>query len=456
VTPSGHPRVVVVGGGLAGLAAAVACSDGGAAVTLVESRPWLGGATSSFEREGLVIDTGQHVFLRCCTAYRAFLDRLAVGGLVEMQSRMDIPVLSPGRPPARLRRGRLPAPLHLGPALLHYPFLTSGDKLRAARASLAMRRVDPDDGRADAQAFGTWLTAHGQSDRAVRYLWDLFGLPSLNLPAANASLALAAKVFRTGLLERSDAADIGVPVVPLRKLHAEPAARTLAEGGAEVRLGTRVRGVALLRDGSLSVSLDEGSIEARAVIVAVPNDRVAPLLPAGALEDPDGPSRLGQEPIVNVHVVYDRRVTDRGFAAAVDSPVQWIFDRTLPSGLGGHGQYLAISLSGASSVVDRPVEWFRRTYLPALGDLFPAAKGATVVHFMVTRERTATFRQGPGTAALRPGPDTGVPGLFLAGAWTATGWPATMESAVRSGMAAAGRALLSVGSTTPVRAGVAA
>jgi squalene-associated FAD-dependent desaturase len=452
----GRVRVVVVGGGLAGLAAAVACSDGGAAVTLVEARPWLGGATSSFEREGLIIDTGQHVFLRCCTAYRAFLDRLGVGGLVELQPRMDIPVLSPGRPAARLRRGRLPAPLHLGPALLRYPFLRPGDKLRAARASLAMRKVDPDDARADAQTFGAWLTARGQSDRAVKCLWDLFGLPSLNLPAADASLALAAKVFRTGLLDRSDAADIGVPLVPLRRLHAEPAARTLADGGAEIRLGARVRGVAPQPDGSLSVSLDEGSIEAGAVIVAVPNDRIAALLPAGALPDPGAPARLGQEPIVNVHIVYDRPVTERRFAAAVDSPVQWVFDRSVPAGLEGRGQYLAISLSGASPVVDRPVEWFRRTFVPALADLFPAARDATVERFLVTRERTATFRQGPGTAALRSGPDTAVARLFLAGAWTATGWPATMEGAVRSGLAAARRALLAVGSTSRTPAGVAA
>jgi squalene-associated FAD-dependent desaturase len=457
VTAPGRPRVAVVGGGLSGLAAAVACSDGGAAVTVAEARPRLGGATSSFERDGLTIDTGQHVFLRCCTAYRAFLSRLGVNGLVELQPRMDIPVLSPGRPAARLRRSRLPAPFHLGPSLLRYPLLGAGDKLRIMRAALAMRKVDPGDSVTDGQTFGDWLAANRQSEPSVRYLWDLFGLPSLNLPARDASLALAAKVFRTGLLDRSDAADIGVPLVPLRELHAEPAARALAEAGADVRLAAHVRRVGPRADGGFSVELEDEAIQADAVIVAVPNDRVAALLPAGALPDIGAPARLGQEPIVNVHVVYDRQVTDRRFAAAVDSPVQWVFDRSRAAGLGaGSGQYLAISLSGASSFVDRPVEWFRRTFLLALEELFPAARTATVARFLVTRERAATFHQGPGTAALRPGASTAVPGLFLAGAWTATGWPATMEGAVRSGLAAARRALLAVGSTSRLPAEVAA
>jgi squalene-associated FAD-dependent desaturase len=455
MTAARRADVVVVGGGLAGLAAAIACADGGAAVTLLEARPWLGGATSSFERDGLLIDTGQHIFLRCCTAYRGFLERLGVGGLVRMQPRMDIPVLCPGRPAARLRRGRLPAPFHLGPALIRYPHLRGRDKLRAVRASLAIRRVDPDDPEADQQTFGAWLAAHGQSHRAVNYLWDLFGLPALNLPAAEASLALAAKVFRTGLLERSDAADIGIPQVPLRRLHAEPATKILGEAGAEIRLGTRVRAIAAQADGLLSLSLDEESVEARTVIVAVPNDRVAALLPANALADPGAPARLGGEAIVNVHVVYDRPVTDLPFAAAVDSPVQWVFDRTVPSGLDG-GQYLAVSLSGASSIVDRPVEWFRERFVPALAALFPPARDAAVERFLVTRERAATFRQGPRTAALRAEPRTRVPGLFLAGAWTATGWPATMEGAVRSGMSAAREALLALGRTTRLPAGVAA
>jgi squalene-associated FAD-dependent desaturase len=447
--------VVVVGGGLAGLSAALACVDGGAAVTLLEAKPWLGGATSSFRRDGLTIDTGQHVFLRCCTAYRAFLDRLGVSGLASLQPRMDIPVLAPGGRTARLRRGRLHAPLHLGPALWRYPYLSAADRSRAVRAALALRRLDPRDPSVDARSFGSWLREHGQSPRAVRYLWDLFGLPSLNLPAEQASLALAAKVFQTGLLERNDAADIGVPAVPLADLHGGPAQAALLRSGTEVRLGVKARDVLVDVTGAIGVVCDGEAVAAQAVILAVPHDRVDSLLPPGALLGRAAPSLLGASPIVNVHVVYDRQVTPLRFAAAVDSPLQWIFDRTGPAGL-AEGQYLAISLSGADAIVDDPVERFREIFVPALAQLFPDARNARVVRFLVTRERAATFRQRPGTAALRPGPMTAVPRLFLAGAWTDTGWPATMESAVRSGLAAARHALTALGRTERLPAEVAA
>jgi squalene-associated FAD-dependent desaturase len=434
----------VVGGGLAGLAAAVACADAGAEVTLLESKSWLGGATASFTRDGMTIDTGQHVFLRCCTEYRGFLDRIGATGGTELQPRMDIPVLAPGHRPARLRRSNLPPPLHLASALAGYPFLSPTDKLRAARASLAIRRVDPRDPTADAVTFGSWLKRHGQSAAAVRYLWDLFGLPTLNLPADQASLALAAKVFRTGLLESKDAADVGVPTIPLSELHAGPAARALISAGATVRAGVRVRGVSAGPGGRLTVAIDDGSVDADVVIVAVPHDRVAELLPAEAVPGADRFASLGVSPIVNVHVVYDRPVMGWRFAAAVDSPVQWVFDRTSAAGL-DRGQYLAVSLSGAQDLVDRPVEWFRATFVPALAALLPRAREATVERFLVTRERAATFAQVPGTAALRPGPATRVPGLYLAGAWTDTGWPATMEGAVRSGRAAADGAMAFLG-----------
>src|SRR6516225_6098378 len=179
-----------------------------------------------------------------------------------------------------------------------------------------------------------------------------------------------------------------------------------------------------------------------AVVLAVPHAAAAKVVPAGALpaQTVDGWAGLGAAPIVNVHVIYDRKVMDVPFAAAVDSPVQWVFDRTRISGMharGDDGQYLAISLSAADEYVDVPAAALREQFVPALAELFPAARAAQVTEFFVTRERRATFRQAPGTARLRPGPGTQLPGLVLAGAWTDTGWPDTMESAVRSGLAAA-------------------
>ena len=441
-----EPRIVVVGGGLAGLSAALACADGGARVTLLEARPRLGGATFSFRREGLWVDNGQHVFLRCCTAYRGFLGRIGAERLTFLQRKMAIPVVAPDGTSGWLRRGGLPAPLHLAGALAGYPFLRPLERLRAAGAALALSRLDPSSEDLDRRTFGEWLTERRQSPAAVESLWNLIALPTLNLPAEAASLALAVKVFRTGLLTRRDAADVGYARAPLSQVHAQPAGRALAAAGAAVHVRAAVRGIEALPDGSFEVQGAAGSLEAGAIIVAAPHDRIAELLPPGALPHPTGLAGLGASPIVNVHVVYDRLVMDVPFVAGVRTPVQWVFDRTESSGV-DRGQYLAVSLSGADREIGERTEDLRARFIPALEALFPRARGAHVEAFFVTREHAATFRQAPGTRVLRPGPRTNLSGLYLAGAWTDTGWPATMEGAVRSGLAAARAALVGVGRT---------
>jgi len=443
-------KVVVVGGGLAGITAAIALGQAGADVTLLEAKPRLGGATMSFTRDGLVVDTGQHVFLRCCTAYRGLLDRLGMSAHAPVQPRFDVTVLTPSRR-TRLRRSRLPAPLHLLAALARYPLLSYPQRSRVSLAALAMRRVDPADPATDELRFGDWLAEHGQDERARRALWDLFSVASLNVPGDDGSLALAATVVRTGLLGDSGAADIGVPALSLGELHGAAAARLLAKLGATVRLNTKVAAIEAIppaagaRPGYL-VTLaraedraQDAAIEADAVVIAVPHEAAARLVPAGALPAGTvaGWAGLGSAPIVNVHVIYDRKVMDVPFAAAVDSPVQWVFDRTRISGMharGDDGQYLAISLSAADEYVDVPAADLREEFVPALAELFPAAADATVTEFFVTRERRATFRGLPGTARLRPKAATALPGLVLAGSWTDTGWPDTMEGAVRSGL----------------------
>jgi squalene-associated FAD-dependent desaturase len=431
-------KAIVVGGGLAGLAAALELTDGGASVTLLEARPRLGGATFSFERDGRVLDNGQHVALRCCTEYLAFLGRIGAADRLPVQRRLRVPVLRAGKPAAQLARNGLPAPLHMGSSLLRYGPLSLRERLSAIRAALALRRLDPDDPSLDDRTFGDWLRAKGQSPRTIAALWDLICLPTVNLPADEASLAAAAKVFRTGLLDTADACDLGVPAVPLSELHAEPAAATLAAAGAEVRTSAPVR--AVQRDGErLQVQLDDATLDADAVVVAVPHTAVAKLVPDGAV-DAEALEQLGTSPIVNVHVHYDRRVLDEPFAAVLDSPLQWLFDRTESSGT-TEGQLVAISLSHAVDESGRSVAELRERLLPELERVLPAAREATVLDVAVTHEPRATFRAAPGSRRLRPGATTSVPGLYLAGSWTDTGWPATMESAVRSGVAAARAAL---------------
>lgn len=427
--------VTVVGGGLAGIAAALEVADAGATVTLFEARARLGGATYSVRRKDHWIDNGQHVLLRCCTAYHGFLARLGVEHLVPIQPRLRIPVLREGKPPAFLRRAPLPAPLHLVPTLLRYSLLGPRDRAGALRGAAALRKLDPADEALDKQTFAEWLHAHGQSDRAIAELWNLITLPTLNLPASQGSLALATMVFRTGLLDAADACDIGVPAVPLQRLHGDAAMPELERAGVRVALSTPVRGI---RQGK--VLLDDGTHDADAVIVAVPHESVARIVPEGAV-DAEALAGLGSSAIVNLHVHFDRRVLDESFAAAeATSPLQWLFDRTEASEV-TQGQLVSVSLSGAQADIGEPLATLRERYLPALERLLPAAHGAEVLDFTATREPRATFRAVPGTARLRPGPRTPVPALYLAGAWTDTGWPATMESAVRSGHAAAAAAL---------------
>jgi len=450
------PDLVVVGGGLAGIAAALAAADAGAEVTLLEARPRLGGATFSFQRDGLELDNGQHVYLRCCGAYQSLLERLGVTGLAPLQPRLAVPVLAPGGRIGWLRRGNLPAPLHLAGALARYPYLDWPARLRVARAALALRRMDPADQRLDLRSFADWLAAKGQGGAATDALWELVGLPTLNARSDQASLQLATMVFKTGLLTARDAADIGWSRVPLSRLHGEPAARALEAAGVRVRLRAHARAIEPGDPGDgadggtgrrLAVRTDDDRIEAGTVIVAVPHDAAGWLPaevtgPAGRLEG------LGVSPIVNLHVVYDRPVTTLEFAAGLGTPVQFVFDRTSSSGMDpGQGQCLAVSLSAANDEIELPAARLRERYLPALAELFPAARDAAVTAFYVTRERTATFLPAPGTAALRPGAETSMHGLFLAGSWTSTGWPATMEGAVRSGLVAARAALRFLGRT---------
>ncbi len=429
-------HAVVVGGGVAGTSAAVDLADAGWQVTLLEARPRLGGAAYSFERDGLPVDTGQHVLLRCYTGYRELVARMGLADAIAPEP-LDIPVLAPGRRPVRLRRGRRgPAPVHLLPALARYGALSLPERLSAIRAAAALRTLDLADPRLDAESFGTWLRRHGQGPRALDRLWGLVTVAALNTGVETASLALAAQVFRTGLLDAVDAGDVAVPGLPLSRLHHDGASALLTRLGVAVHAGCRVREVAPDPAGGagLVVRTGDGETVADAVVLAVPHDQAARLVPARACPDREAWAGLGASAIVNVHLRYDRPVTDLAYAAVLGTAAQWVFDRTATAG--GEGQYLVVSLSAADDLVDVPSAELCRQQEDALAAVLPGTAGARVVDRFVTRERRATFRQGPGTAALRPAPATRLPGLVLAGAWTGTGWPDTLEGAVRSGRAA--------------------
>jgi squalene-associated FAD-dependent desaturase len=445
--------VVVIGGGLAGISAAIELADAGRAVTLIEGRPWLGGATCSFIRRGLTIDNGQHAFLRCCTSYRELLARLGVAGSASIQDRLDLTVLdgaaTRGPARARLRRSALPAPAHLVRSLAGYRLLSPAERLKIAGVAVALQFTDPPGG--DGRSLGGWLARHRQGERARTRFWDWLCVAALNVAPEHADVALATSAIRTALLAGRDNADIGVPVVPLSGLHGGSAVALLGTLGVTVRLGVRAVAVqpglvgylvrtASAQPGRSAEAPDAvgGSaaeeIRADGVVLAVPPSEAAAVAPAELAGGAARWSLLRPSPIVSAHVIYGSRVTRLPFAAVVGSPVRWVIDKSDAAGLHA-GQYLAASIPAADEFVDMPAAQLREHVLPVLDRIFPAAAGASVEDFFVTRERRATIRHEPGTQLLRPA--AGLPGLAVAGAWTDTGWPDTMEGAVRSGRYAA-------------------
>jgi squalene-associated FAD-dependent desaturase len=424
--------VVVCGGGLAGIAAACESVLRGAQVTLVERRPFLGGKAYSFRDNdsGAEVDNGQHVYLGCCTAYIALLRLLGTFELTTLQPALDLAVRDREGRCGHLRASALPAPLHISPSFAAYPHLSAIEKAGATRVLLALMLLTPADlERMDGESFADWLQARDQGEAAISRFWDLIVLPTCNDRSHRVSAGLAAFVFREGLLRTRTGSAIGWSRVGLSRL-IEPAARRFLEA----RGATVITGRAVTRIGERVVELTGGErLPADRVIVALPPGRVRETCP----EAWPGAKDLGASPIVNVHVWYDRPVMEEPFVAVVDSPAQWVFNRTAMGQAAAAGHHLAVSMSGARDEVALGKDELAGRTRTELAHLFPAARRAGVERVAVVKEPEATFAQGPGQRARRPGAVTPVPGVFLAGAWTGTGWPATMEGAVRSGITAA-------------------
>ncbi len=440
-------NVVVVGGGLAGIAAACDLADAGLPVTLVEARPFLGGKTWSFrdEQTGMPVDNGQHVFLGCCTAYRRFLQRLGVAGATAMQERLRVPIFDTEHGRAMLEAAPvpLPAPLHLLPSFLRLPMLSWREKLRAVRTLGAIARAGR-RGRAacDHLSFADWLRAHGESANAIKYLWNLITLPTLNEDCERASAGLALMVFQEGLLRRAGGARIGYASVGLSDLLCDAATRYLLKRGAVICLGHRVVALEMTNDRLAGVRLLDGEVlPASQVVLALPHHALAALAPAACRCHPffARAARLGVSPIVGVNLWLDRAVLPEPLAAVIGrDDTYWVFDKGALLGLDlADGQYLTVSISGAHRYLSQSREQIIAQVQCDLESVFPTMRAAQITHALVIKERQATFSASPGSLAQRLPTETPVRGLYLAGAWTDTGWPATMEGAVRSGQAAA-------------------
>lgn len=406
-----------MGAGLAGLAAGVELERRGFEVEIFERTRLLGGKATSLFVDGVEVDNGQHVHLACCTAFVGLVDELGMASSLRTQRRFEALVFARGRRPARLAAAPLPAPWHLVLSFAAYRHLPWSDKVRVGRALAAARRP------AAGGSFGAWLTAHGQGPRTRREFWDPFFVPALNAPLDEVAAEAGLMVLRTAFLEDAGAARFGYSTVPLARIAEAAAARVHA---AHLRTGVfglwpgrgRVEGVELADGRRLAFD---------AVVAAVPPRRLARLLGDPASFGVEGLERFQSRAIVDVHLWYAEAEAGFDFAAVLDSPVQWVFAK-------GAG-YLACSLSAAGSLVERPEHELVELCDLELRAAVPALRTARLVRGAATRDPEATFLPAPGLK--RPGPATAAPNLTLAGAWTDTGWPATMESAVRSGRAAA-------------------
>jgi squalene-associated FAD-dependent desaturase len=412
-------RVAVVGAGLSGLAAALDLEERGYTVDVFERSRLLGGRATSFEVGGREIDNGQHVFLHCCDRFIEFVGRVGMGHALREQARFDALVLARDGTSSRLRAAPLPAPFHLLVSFAGYAHLDMGGRIRVARAlaSVALSR------RPDAElTFDEWLGRNGQNAATRRAFWDPFFIPALNASFDRVSAVDALFVISTAFLSNASAARFGFSTVPLAHVAAAAAARISA-----VHLSTAVLALEVGEDGIELLLPQEQRRSFDAVVLAVSPRTTARLL--------GSPERFGVRsldtydpyPIVDVHLWHDRGALGFDFAAVLDSPLQWIFEKD--------EGYVCCSISAAGDVLTVPTSELERLAWQELCAFIPALRGGAVQHAAATRNPEATYWPRPG--APRTLQRTAHPRVAIAGSWTETGWPDTMESAVRSGISAA-------------------
>jgi squalene-associated FAD-dependent desaturase len=469
---------IVVGGGLAGIAAAVRLAQRGAAVTLVETRQRLGGRATSFvdPTTGQVLDNCQHVLLGCCTNLIDLYEHLGVADAIEWHRRLyfvDVEA-APGSESPRihtLEAGRLPAPLHMTGSMLHFKALSLREKLAIARGMLAMMRL----GRTGRDAagdvsFDAWLRAHGQPQGAIDKFWSVIVVSAINELPERMAACHAIQVFQEGFLASADAYVMGLPGVPLVRLY-DAAERVIKDAGGTVMLSTSAEGFQVEGERVVSLRIDGGrELKADAFVSAVPFDRLLKLLPADAVQrDPRFAAldRFTVSPILGIHLWFRRAdaagnghvnqpVMDLPHLVLIHSPLQWLFNKGFDPGSSGSDadgspghstldtrhsplppQHLHGVISAAHDWVDQPADAVIAMAVAEVRKVLPKARDAELVHARVVKEKRATFSAAPGSDAWRPTTTGPIANLILAGDWTRTGWPATMEGAVRSGYAAA-------------------
>jgi squalene-associated FAD-dependent desaturase len=441
------PTVAVVGGGLAGLAAGCALAQSGFRVTLFERRPFLGGRASSYQHPGTgeVVDNCQHVLFGCCTNLVEFYRNIGVDSKIGWWDRMTF--LEPGGRASVLAPSILPPPFQTVPAFLRFPFLDLRDKLAVARALAALIPVAPPD---NGQSFLAWLERHQQTERAIQRFWKPVLVSALSEDLDRMSLAYAAQVVRETLKSKA-ARRMGIPSIPLTDLYDAARDYMLSRGG-EVLLRCGVDSFRAEFAGT-KLTTDGAEREFDFLIPAVSFDVLGRLLPETTAAEPlrQMLSQFQTSPIAGIHLWFDRQITDLEHAVLLDRTIQWMFHKSKllkregrnpsngnpVSDAASDGSYIELVVSSSKALVEKSRSEIIDLALAELGEFLPEARSAKLVKSTVIKEVHATYSPLPGVDRYRPRPETVWPRVFLAGDWTATGWPATMEGAVRSGYAAA-------------------
>ena len=440
---TGNKVVAVVGGGLAGLAAAVRLAEAGYRPVVIESRKRLGGRATSFvdPRDGELVDNCQHVLLGCCTNLIDLYDRLGVLDKIEWHRTLYWTNDHGGVD--RLKAGALPAPFHLAPSFLRMRLLRGAERRHVLRGMWRIIRLGPAGRLAWAdRTFGGFLEACGQPEPVIRKFWNVIVTSACNLGVDRVGAAYGLQVFQEGFLSHRWSYTMGLARVPLVALY-DPARDVLEAAGGQVRLGTSARAVAFDGRRVTGVVTADGLVTATAVVSAVPFDRLEKLV-SSAMRRADTRLQmlwgLDVSPILGVHLRFDRTVMDLPHLVLADHDVQWIFNK----GTDARGrQHIHAVISAAEPWMELPEEEIVERVMSDLHGALPRAAGCRPVHARCVKEKRATFAATPGAESFRPsvGPQpargSSIDNLYLAGDWCDTGWPATMEGAVRSGYAAA-------------------
>ncbi len=427
LTIKSSPRVAILGAGLAGLAASAALGSAAFEVELLESRPFPGGRATSWpvpgaDESGEVIDNCQHVLLRCCVNLLDLYRRLGVSNRIRFER--EFYFVEPGGRLSTLRRGVLPAPAHFAGSFLSLSFLDLPDKFAIARAMRAIPREYGKRPDLDRISMLDWLIEKEQTEGAIERYWRQVLVSAVNEELDRMAASHGLQVFWLGMLAKPDSYEMGLPQVPLRELYRDDA--LAATGNIRIRHREPVTAIETAQDRVASIHTVDERIEADFYISSIPFERLQPLMPGLPIEW----NAFSHSPITGIHLWFDRPVTNLPHATLLDRTIQWMFNKS-------EGRYLQLVVSASRSLTTMPRGEIIDLALRELAEFFPRVKTATLEKAHVIKEVRATFSAAPGLEAKRPLAITPFRNFFLAGDWTRSGWPATMEGAVRSGYIAA-------------------